>query len=117
MFFDSIFANLIQVEATCIRKKHQKIPQMKVLYGLFLTTNDVENWKVKSWTSTGFKGQEKNEKNEKVKLAWSQGFGWVRESDFKLDVICSSSRQFCLEGDVIQEWCFAGQFRSQVVDA
>ena len=27
------------------QKKHQTIPQMKVLYGLFLTTNDVENWK------------------------------------------------------------------------
>ena len=40
---DSIFVNLIQVEATCIRKKHQAIPQMKVLYGLFLTTSDVEN--------------------------------------------------------------------------
>ena len=43
--FDSIIVNLIQVEATCIRKKHQTIPQMKVQYGLFLTTNDVENWK------------------------------------------------------------------------
>ena len=43
MFFDSIFANLIQVEATCIRKNYQQIHQMKVLYGLFLTTNDVEN--------------------------------------------------------------------------
>ena len=35
------------------QKKHQTIPRMKVLYGLFLTTNDVENYKierVKSWT-------------------------------------------------------------------
>ena len=39
--------------------------------------------RVKSWTSTGFKGQEKNEKNEKVKLAWNQGFGRVRESGFR----------------------------------
>ena len=46
MFFDLLFVNLIQVEATCFRKKHQTIPQMKVLYGLFLTTNDVENYKI-----------------------------------------------------------------------
>ena len=92
--FDSIFVNLIQVEATCIRKNTKQYPKWKYCMAFSWLPMMLKIERVKSWTSTGFKGQEKNEKNEKVKLAWSQGFGRVRESGFKLDVICSSRRQF-----------------------
>ena len=86
--------NLIQVEATCIRKNTKQYPKWKYCMAFSWLPMMLKIERVKSWTSTGFTGQEKNEKNEKVKLAWSQGFGRVRESGFKLDVICSSRRQF-----------------------